>query len=139
MPKRLPICAAVHSAVGNPAAGPKRTTAVADQASLAGASGPACISALKVAARSHAGLPPRWRALGSVKAHGLLGDTVIVKRPNAGQFNVASTLIAGSTQNGLSINFNTFTAQHRLARQQQRKLIWLLLRRPQGVFAGIRP
>jgi len=34
------------------------------------------------------------------------------------------THYAGSTQNGLSANSSTLTAQHRLARQQQRKLIW---------------
>jgi hypothetical protein len=34
------------------------------------------------------------------------------------------THYAGSTQNGLSTNPSTLTAQHRLAQQQQRKLIW---------------
>jgi hypothetical protein len=60
---------------------------------------------------------------GSVKAHGLLGDTVIVS-DDAGQFNVGRHALCWVHAERLVHKLNTFTAQHRLAQQQQRKLIW---------------
>ena len=80
------------------------------------------ISALKVAP-DPTQIATEGALWGSVKAHGLLGDTVIVS-DDAGQFNVGQHALCWVHAERLVHKLNTFTAQHRLAQQQQRKLIW---------------
>jgi hypothetical protein len=60
---------------------------------------------------------------GSVKAHGLLPDTVIVS-DDAGQFNVGRHGLCWVHSERLVHKLETFTEQTRAVQQQQRGLIW---------------
>lgn len=60
---------------------------------------------------------------GSVKAHGLLPDTVIVS-DDAGQFNVGRHGLCWVHSERLVHKLDTFTEQTRAVQQQQRSLIW---------------
>jgi hypothetical protein len=60
---------------------------------------------------------------GSVKAHGLLADTVIVS-DDAGQFKVGSHGLCWVHAERLVHKLDTFTDEHRAAQATVRKLIW---------------
>ncbi len=60
---------------------------------------------------------------GSVKAHGLLPDTVIVS-DDAGQFNVGRHGLCWVHSERLVHKLETFTEQTRAIQQRQRSLIW---------------
>jgi len=60
---------------------------------------------------------------GSVKAHGLLKDTVIVS-DDAGQFQVGRHGLCWVHGERLIHKLNTFTDQHRAAQERLRSLIW---------------
>jgi len=60
---------------------------------------------------------------GSVKAHGLLPDTVIVS-DDAGQFNVGRHGLCWIHAERLIHKLDTFTEQNRIIQQRQRSLIW---------------
>jgi hypothetical protein len=60
---------------------------------------------------------------GSVKAHGLLPDTVIVS-DDAGQFNVGQHSLCWVHLERLVHKLDTFTKQTRAIQQRQRSLIW---------------
>jgi hypothetical protein len=60
---------------------------------------------------------------GSVKAHGLLPDTVIVS-DDAGQFNVGRHGLCWIHAERLIHKLDTFTEQNRTIQQRQRSLIW---------------
>jgi hypothetical protein len=60
---------------------------------------------------------------GSVKAHGLLPDTVIVS-DDAGQFNVGRHGLCWIHSERLVHKLDTFTEQHRAIQQRLRSLIW---------------
>ena len=60
---------------------------------------------------------------GSVKAHGLLADTVIVS-DDAGQFNVGQHALCWVHAERLVHKLDTFTDQHRAAQRRMRGLIW---------------
>lgn len=60
---------------------------------------------------------------GSVKAHGLLPDTVIVS-DDAGQFDVGLHALCWVHAERLVHKLDTFTNQHRTAQQRSRSLIW---------------
>ena len=62
---------------------------------------------------------------GSVKAHGLLGDTVIVS-DGAGQFNVGRHALCWVHAERLVHKLETFTDHKRAAQQRIRSLIWWL-------------
>ena len=64
---------------------------------------------------------------GSVKAHGLLADTVIVS-DDAGQFNVGRHALCWVHAERLVHKLDTFTDQHRAAQQRLRGLIWWFYR-----------
>jgi hypothetical protein len=64
---------------------------------------------------------------GSVKAHGLLADTVIVS-DDAGQFNVGRHALCWVHAERLVHKLDTFTDQHRAAQQRPRGLIWWFYR-----------
>src|SRR6202140_1948093 len=60
---------------------------------------------------------------GSVKAHGLLNDAVIVS-DDAGQFNLGRHALCWVHAERLVHKLDTFTDQHRAAQQRLRHLIW---------------
>ncbi len=60
---------------------------------------------------------------GSIKAHGLLSDTVIIS-DDAGQFNVGQHGLCWVHAERLVHKLDTFTDQHRAAQQHLRGLIW---------------
>jgi hypothetical protein len=60
---------------------------------------------------------------GSVKAHGLLADTVVVS-DDAGQFNVCRHGLCWVHAERLVHKLDTFTDRHRAIQQQMRHLIW---------------
>jgi hypothetical protein len=60
---------------------------------------------------------------GSIKAHGLLTDTVIVS-DDAGQFDVGRHGLCWIHAERLIYKLDTFTEQHRAAQQRLRSLIW---------------
>lgn len=60
---------------------------------------------------------------GSIKAHGLLPDTVIVS-DDAGQFNVGQHGLCWIHAERLVHRLDTFTEQNRAIQQRQRSLIW---------------
>jgi Transposase IS66 family len=62
---------------------------------------------------------------GSVKAHGLLPNTVIVS-DDAGQFDVGLHALCWVHAERLVHKLDTFTEQHRAAQQRSRSLIWRL-------------
>jgi hypothetical protein len=62
---------------------------------------------------------------GSVKAHGLLPNTVIVS-DDAGQFNVGSHGLCWVHAERLVHKLDTFTEEHRIAQTAVRKQIWEL-------------
>ena len=62
---------------------------------------------------------------GSVKAHGLLPDTVIVS-DDAGQFNVGQHGLCWIHAERLVHKLDAFTASHRAIQQRMRRLIWRL-------------
>jgi len=128
MPKRLPILRARRS-LSSPAIRllPKRTTSsLPIQADLAGASGPAWHQR---AQRSRPDPRPdchRGRALWRVKAHACLATHVIVSAMPP--FNVGQHALCWVHAERLVHKLTPFTRAARLAQQQQRKLIWRLLR-----------
>ena len=69
---------------------------------------------------------------GSVKAHGLLADTVIVS-DDAGQFNVGPHGLCWVHAERLVHKLDTFTDAQRAAQRRIRGLIWLLLPQSQGL------
>ena len=64
---------------------------------------------------------------GSVKANGLLADTVIVS-DDAGQFNVGRHALCWVHAERLIHKLDTFTDRHRSAQQSVRSLVWELYR-----------
>ena len=64
---------------------------------------------------------------GSVKAHGLLSETVIVS-DDAGQFNVGQHGLCWVHAERLVHKLDTFTEAHRAAQQRLRGLIWWFYR-----------
>jgi hypothetical protein len=64
---------------------------------------------------------------GSVKAHGLIKDTVIVS-DDAGQFFVGRHALCWIHAERLVHKLDTFTDQHRTAQQRVRRLIWWFYR-----------
>jgi len=64
---------------------------------------------------------------GSVKAHGLVNDTVIVS-DDAGQFQVGHHALCWIHAERLVHKLDTFTDQHRAAQQRVRDLIWRFYR-----------
>lgn len=60
---------------------------------------------------------------GSIKAHGLLADTVIVS-DDAGQFNVGRHALCWVHAERLVHELDAFTDHHRAAQQRLRRLIW---------------
>jgi hypothetical protein len=64
---------------------------------------------------------------GSIKAHGLLTDTVIIS-DDAGQFNVGQHGLCWVHAERLVHKLEAFTDQHRAAQQRMRSLIWRFYR-----------
>jgi hypothetical protein len=64
---------------------------------------------------------------GSLKAHGLLADTVIVS-DDAGQFNVGRHALCWVHAERLVYKLDTFTEAQRAAQSRVRRLIWLFYR-----------
>jgi Transposase IS66 family len=60
---------------------------------------------------------------GSIKAHGLMNDAVILS-DDAGQFDVGRHALCWVHSERLVHKLDTFTDQHRAAQQQVRQLIW---------------
>ena len=69
---------------------------------------------------------------GSVKAHGLLKDTVIVS-DDAGQFDVGHHALCWVHAERLVHKLDAFTDQHRAAQQRMRSLDLVVLPRSQGL------
>ena len=84
------------------------------------------ISALKVAP-DPVPIATEGALWGSVKAHGLLKDTVIVS-DDAGQFDVGRHGLCWVHAERLVHKLDTFTDQHRAAQQRVRSLIWWFYR-----------
>ena len=66
-------------------------------------------------------------AWGSLKAHGLLADTVIIS-DDAGQFNVGRHALCWVHAERLVHKLDTFTHAHRAAQSRVRRLIWQFYR-----------
>jgi hypothetical protein len=64
---------------------------------------------------------------GSIKAHGLMADTVIVS-DDAGQFNIGRHALCWVHAERLVHKLDTFTDRHRAAQQRIRGLIWWFYR-----------
>ena len=63
---------------------------------------------------------------GSIQAHGLLRETVIVS-DDAGQFDVGHNALCWIHAERLVHKLDTFTDLHRTAQQRMRALIWSVL------------
>jgi hypothetical protein len=94
----------------------------ADQAAWQGHLDRLGISALKVTP-DPALIATEGALWGSVKAHGLLKDTVIVS-DDAGQFDVGRHGLCWVHAERLVHKLDTFTDRHRAAQQRMRSLIW---------------